>query len=865
MKFAFVDLETTGQSHQDDDIIEIGIVITEDLKIIDSFTSLISIEKEIPVYISSLTNIKDEDLIDQPSFQHISNHVYNMLNDCTFVAHNAKFDLEFLKYAFLQCDIEFQPELIVDTHDWFKMIYPTQSSYKLESLSAIIGTKHTMAHRAFYDAKVTAELFIHSIKKYMSFNFESKKSLIDVSCGLNFDINRILTYFQTMNKTYQINEVSSGIKEINGIFFKDMMDEVSQLNKDNLNDIKHKVKDLSFEDFCKNVLKDYEHREEQHALQDYLLSHMKDEMISIIEAPTAIGKSLTYIYNALIKYSETGERTLISTNTKLLQHELQDLMISIENSLNVKSFHSMLMGRSNYIHLPIVRKILNDDTLNYEVIILKGKLIVWLLQTNTGLVSELNLKGGANIYYHSVLNDHHNSIHPSFYDFHKNKLKNSMIGITNHSNLFVDETESLCDLYQHLIIDESHHLLNVATSNAHRQVSLPSLKKVINPIQSGHTSNIEEKLYKTLDSVVHSLFKNLHKSLQNEQSSIDVDELYIIHKLNQMQNILNDETLTNVPDFIFLDEIISNINAYLNQIEKQIFNSEFIYLNSDNKKYYETVSINYLVESPKHIIKRKLFKQYKSIHFLSGTLQVNESFSFFIQEIGLENLDYSLNSIAFKDIIDYQNNAELWVTNDQISSSYPYSNEYIQHIVECCYRLIVMPQNKGLALFTNYRMIEEVKEYFEDINMNQFPIISQHKSIHNKRILQKFNPLDYGLLLASLSFYEGVNFKAPNNTQKILLMTKLPFLSPNDPLSYYHSMQYDHPFIEYTLPKASQRFRQGIGRLLRDGSDKGIIICLDDRLTKGLYKKYFLNGLPNMQIKYYSLDEMDQQLNNMCD
>ena len=124
--FAVVDLETTGNQLEHDEIIQIGITFVRDNKISGTYHSMIRTDLEIPPFIQALTSIEETMLEQAPYFYEIADDIYEQLKDCIFVAHNVDFDLNFIKKAFEKSNIHFKPKKVLDTLELFKIAFPTE-------------------------------------------------------------------------------------------------------------------------------------------------------------------------------------------------------------------------------------------------------------------------------------------------------------------------------------------------------------------------------------------------------------------------------------------------------------------------------------------------------------------------------------------------------------------------------------------------------------------------------------------------------------------------------------------------------------------------------------------------------------------
>lgn len=157
-RYAVIDVETTGLSPKTERLTEIAIIILEDGEIIDEFSSLINPEQKIPYRISQLTGINDQMVQGAPYFYEIAKQIVEFTDNCTFVAHNASFDYRFIQAEFARYEFDFQRK-VLDTVKLARKLIPGYPSYSLGKLTSQLGIPIENRHRAYGDAKATAELF----------------------------------------------------------------------------------------------------------------------------------------------------------------------------------------------------------------------------------------------------------------------------------------------------------------------------------------------------------------------------------------------------------------------------------------------------------------------------------------------------------------------------------------------------------------------------------------------------------------------------------------------------------------------------------------------------------------------------------
>ncbi len=163
--FSVIDFETTGTSPKNSRVIEVGIVKIKNLKIVDSFQSLINPQQYISPFISSLTGISNEDIIDAPLFDTISQDIKNFIDGSILVGHNLPFDFAFLKSEFERADLIVPQNQQVCTLKLSRSLYPELKSKALGSMVKHFKIRHRDIHRALGDATATAKVFLKIIKK----------------------------------------------------------------------------------------------------------------------------------------------------------------------------------------------------------------------------------------------------------------------------------------------------------------------------------------------------------------------------------------------------------------------------------------------------------------------------------------------------------------------------------------------------------------------------------------------------------------------------------------------------------------------------------------------------------------------------
>lgn len=876
-RYAVVDLETTGNQIQYDEIIQIGITFIEDQQIVDTYHTYVKTDLEIPSFIQALTNINELDLQDAPYFDEISKSLFVMLKDCVFVAHNVLFDLNFLKAHFEKYQIEFEPKLIIDTMELFKIAFPTEESYQLSELSQSLKVDLNQAHSADEDAKATALLFIKAIQKIKDLPIDTVKQLYYLSKSLKYDLKDIL--FEIVRTSQNTVKNSSKIKKYQNINYLKQ----TPIRKSKNSEI------ITIDEAYDRILKtfNFDYRKEQYQLVQQLFDSLMHNENALIEAPLGSGKSMSFVLASLLYYLETGEHILVSTHTKLLQNQLLEQEFNkVLNALDLDLKAMIIKSKDHYISLGSILNILQDDTDNYEATILKMQLLVWILETETGDIEELHLKGGQKVFFDQKRTTYvpfKNDIH--YYQFIKESAQSVEIGITNHAHLLQHSTEdTVYQLFKHIIVDEAHRIQDYALNQVTDNLSYQHIKYHLGLLGK----NEQEKLFRRLDKLenrriieqypidpidIYQLKKDIE--LLHEQNENLFDEL--MDQINQKHKSQNDDEqqihyiydidVTKLSEIFKLQ--IGTINQILSRFKSfthahvKAFKKELIYIYHQYTKIYNviksgqvpyvsikkltqksTLSLFVKKEEVKDLLNQVFIEQFNSNIFISGTLTVNESFTSF-KSMFPKNIEF--NTYYLNDIYDLKNQAACFVPKNMPSYQFHNQDDYIETIVHYLSTFVSETNQKCLVLFTNYSMLYQAYRYMEELEIfDDYVLLMQQQHSHVYKIVQQFNQFDKTILLGTLSFFEGFDYQSSGI--KCVMMTKLPFIHQDDPRYHLMEDEFENPFKDFVLPDAVTKFRQGIGRLIRNKNDQGLLVCFDRRILDSNYSKFFINALGEIPV-----------------
>lgn len=331
------------------------------------------------------------------------------------------------------------------------------------------------------------------------------------------------------------------------------------------------------------------------------------------------------------------------------------------------------------------------------------------------------------------------------------------------------------------------------------------------------------------------------------------------------QGLNEQHQLTQKERYLFEDffDVISTFES-----QKDIFYAVF----QENEEN-EVTWFSYKEKSPKNsftikrskvdsskFIKEKLVDKTPYILYTGATLEINQSFNYFETQLGEENL----KELIIESPYDYKKQARLWVPKELKPIKGLSKKEYVHMVVEQVGNIIENSVENTMVLFNSYEMLQEV--YF---SLQQNPVASgrellaQGFSGSRDRMLKRFFRSTGGILLGADSFWEGVDL--PGKSLSIIVITRLPFESPDRPFvkakHRYLEQKHLNPFTIDSLPKATLRLKQGLGRLIRSEKDKGVMIVLDNRLIQTSYGKQIVSSLPKgLPIEEVATKNMGEKL-----
>ena len=251
------------------------------------------------------------------------------------------------------------------------------------------------------------------------------------------------------------------------------------------------------------------------------------------------------------------------------------------------------------------------------------------------------------------------------------------------------------------------------------------------------------------------------------------------------------------------------------------------------------------------VLERDLLKQRRSAVFTGATLRTGSSFRYIRERLGLWDVKIASVDSPF----DYKRSTLLYLPSDIPLPNQPH---YQQKVEQAIIEAAVAAEGRTLVLFTSYQQLRATSEAIR-IPLERHGIsLFQHGQSSRFRLLKEYRAAEQAVLLGTRTFWEGIDL--PGDELTCLLIARLPFAVPNDPLVAARSAEFEDPFQEYTVPDAVLRFRQGFGRLIRRAQDRGVVVLLDSRAWRKEYGALFLESLPECTVRRMPLQNLGREV-----
>ncbi len=907
-----LDLETTGLDIQTDAIIEVGIVRIKEGKIIDTFSTMVNPESPIPEHITHITGIHHNDVLNAPTIRQILPKIAAFIGDSPVIAHNISLDMGFLRdrYGILKRNIQ------LDTYDLASILLPTAPRYNLNSLTQQVGIKLENAHRALDDARAAALLYWELWQKILTMPQSLLEEISHAAEGLDWDTATVFSAALQENRTSSSDLNPIEFEAYNDNSEPLIPNSTQPLKTQAIDDIlgengtlAHQLSNFEYRpqqlEMAHGIVKAFNHA--HHLMVEAGTGTGKSlaYLIPAILWAVQNNERVVISTNTLNLQDQLINKDIPLLREKLGLNFKASVMKGRNNYLCPRRIAAVRRRKpSSILELKTLAKILvwmqESQSGDKGEISLRGP-------AEHGIWVRMSAQDEG-----CTLNQCENMMQGvcPFYKARKS-AESAHVLIVNHALLISDAKaeNNVLPEYRYLIVDEAHQLEDAITNGMSVHIDQSSIIRRLIDLGGANRGLLGEIIANTKTVIFGKEITRLEAFIQGIGEALILMEMHVKQLFNALHDFINELRPNRSTDYITLVriepshrdkgsfahiqsvwktldefyEVISDamkeLSKAFNRLEEQniprlnelkssvISAAEYlqesrVQLNSfiatpqENMVYWlglaqgTTSPVVHL--APLHIgpmVEQYLWRTKQSVIMTSATLRAHDNFDYIRDRLYAEDV----HTLEVGSPFNYQDSTLIYIPTDIPD---PTDRKRYQHAVERgIVELAAALDGRVMVLFTSYTQLRQTSQAITPrLALGNISVFDQSDGTSRQALLDGFKSTEKAVLLGTKSFWEGVD--VPGDSLSGLIITRLPFAVPSDPVFASRAETYKNSFQQYNLPDAILRFRQGFGRLIRSKTDRGIVTIFDSRIINKAYGANFLEALPNCTVQQGSLDSL---------
>lgn len=905
-----LDVETTGLSPREHEIIEVAAVKFQGREVLDTFHSPVRPTQPLPPFIQRLTGIAPSDLAQAPPFAAIRPALGEFLGAWPVVGHRVSFDLAFLEAQGLAL-----ANPAYDTRELAPIVLPRLGDYSLASVAQALGQARRQRHRALPDALTTHEVFLALAQKVQGLDPALLSEVLRFAQGWGWPL-----CFLFQEALGDKKPAPAGWGEGLGIRLLPRAREVGEPLRTRSPaqplDVQEVASSLSPGGPLSCSLPGYEHRPEQVEMARAVAQALSQGQRLLVEAGTGVGKSLAYLLPAALFSSRNGTPVVVSTNTLSLQEQLLDKdipqLVQALGPAALPHFRAVaLKGRGNYLCL---RRwcLYTGSTPPVQDRAALLRILAWLPTTEAGDRAELNLAAGEAVVWGKVCaqecpaNCQYMRQGLCFLHRARERARRAHLVVANHALLLSDLASQGNALpeYGHLIVDEAHNLEEEATQQFGFRLSQALLADYLERVgrPRPQATGLQAALAALLDrsgppgarrprqlaepaqalgvaverarEKLEQFFLEVRAFAQGQQGQGGYERWLRLTPARRAQPGWAQVEGSGEDLRLALGDVEVGLGRLLAALEgapsaegrsphHQDLLAEAAALAREASATIQQLAALASAPEPGAVYWMALAGDEVALHAAPlqvGPLLADSLFSR-MESVVLTGATLSTEGTFryIQERLGLEADRELMLGSpfNYLASTLillpqdipePGRPGYEEAVARVLGELCRASQGRALALFTSHAALRQAREALNPLlEAEGIQVLGQGVDGSPGWLLSQLRTQGRTVLLGVASLWEGVD--VAGEALSLLAVARLPFAVPTEPVTEARSELYEDPFNQYSLPQAILRFKQGFGRLIRSRDDRGVLAVLDRRIQSKAYGRAFLNSLPPCAVR----------------